>query len=170
MLLESDSKLSSWGKPANPRLASHSQFFLPHIPSIPTKGLAHSFTMAIRRPELDDETRAKRQKTSGEMDPSQNPYLAHMYENESTTSNGYAGSYDSGYNSNNSPHGFGMSGLPRHKSTTAQAQKSEDGPNNPFTGQPLSRTYFDILKTRRNLPVHSQRFVIVVAFYIITTN
>ena len=37
------------------------------------------------------------------------------------------------------------------------AKKAEDGPSNPFNGQPLSQKYFSILKTRRNLPVHVQR-------------
>ena len=111
--------------------------------------------MADRRQELDDGARAKRQKISGEMDPSKNPYLAHMYQNEDDASNGYAASYDSGYKSNNSHYGF--SDLPRHISTAAQAEKAEDGPNNPYNGQPLSKKYFDILKVRRNLPVHSQR-------------
>ncbi|KAI9667417.1 MAG: DEAH-box ATP-dependent RNA helicase prp43 [Bathelium mastoideum] len=111
--------------------------------------------MADRRPESEDGARAKRQKTSGEMDPSQNPYLAHLYENGSGSANGYAASHDSGYDSNSSARS--MPGLPRHKSTAAQAHKVEDGPNNPFTGQPLSNKYFDILTTRRNLPVHSQR-------------
>ncbi|KAL9096858.1 MAG: hypothetical protein Q9165_000822 [Trypethelium subeluteriae] len=111
--------------------------------------------MADRRPEPDGSTRAKRQKTSGEMDPSNNPYLAHMYENGDGDSNGYAGSYNSTYSSNSAQHG--LSGLPRHKSTAAQAKKAEDGPSNPFNGQSLSKQYFNILKVRRNLPVHSQR-------------
>jgi hypothetical protein len=47
----------------------------------------------------------------------------------------------------------------RQRQTNAkQAQKAEDGPENPFTLRPLSRTYFDILKKRRELPVHSQRY------------
>ena len=37
------------------------------------------------------------------------------------------------------------------------ARKAEDGPNNPFTDQPLSANYFKILQTRRGLPVHAQR-------------
>jgi hypothetical protein len=47
----------------------------------------------------------------------------------------------------------------RQRQTNAkQAQKAEDGPENPFTLRPLSKTYFDILKKRRELPVHSQRY------------
>jgi hypothetical protein len=48
----------------------------------------------------------------------------------------------------------------RKRNTTAkQARKAEEGPTNPFTLQPLSTTYFDILKKRRELPVHAQRYV-----------
>ncbi|KAF2135944.1 uncharacterized protein K452DRAFT_303153 [Aplosporella prunicola CBS 121167] len=99
--------------------------------------------MAERRPDSGD-SRAKRQKTSAaDMDPKNNPYLAHMYADEG--SNGYA--------SKNS----GLSHITRHKSTAKDAAKAEDGPNNPFTGAPLSQKYFNILKTRRDLPVHAQR-------------
>ena len=37
------------------------------------------------------------------------------------------------------------------------AKLAEDGPNNPYNGRSLSKSYFNILKTRRNLPVHAQR-------------
>jgi len=47
----------------------------------------------------------------------------------------------------------------RQRQTNAeQATKAEDGPGNPFTFKPLSKTYFDILKKRRELPVHAQRY------------
>lgn len=45
----------------------------------------------------------------------------------------------------------------RHKTTAAQAQKLENGKDNPFTGRPFSAKYVDILKMRRDLPVHAQR-------------
>ena len=32
----------------------------------------------------------------------------------------------------------------------------QDGPANPFTHRPHSQRYFDILKQRKNLPVHQQ--------------
>ncbi|KAF4306790.1 Helicase [Botryosphaeria dothidea] len=98
--------------------------------------------MADRRPD-GAESRAKRQKTATDMDPKNNPYLAHMYE-------------DNGY-SNGPSAKSGLSHLVRHKTTCEDARKAEDGPNNPFTGQPLSDKYFKILKTRRDLPVHAQR-------------
>ena len=47
--------------------------------------------------------------------------------------------------------------VPRHATTAAMAQEAEAGPTNPYTGQPFSQQYFNILKTRRNLPVHQQR-------------
>lgn len=45
----------------------------------------------------------------------------------------------------------------RHNTTAAQAEVIEDGKINPFTGEPFSQRYFDILKVRRDLPVHAQR-------------
>jgi pre-mRNA-splicing factor ATP-dependent RNA helicase DHX15/PRP43 len=89
----------------------------------------------------DDRARAKRQKTSnGDMDPRSNPYLAHMYEDEKV---------DVGKSA------FGR--FKRHATTAQDAMTAEDGPNSPFTGKRFSSRYFGILKTRRNLPVHTQR-------------
>jgi pre-mRNA-splicing factor ATP-dependent RNA helicase DHX15/PRP43 len=91
----------------------------------------------------DDGVPAKRQKTSNaDMDPRANPYLAHRYAEEKPD---YSESV--------------FHGLKRHATTAQDAMAVEDGPNNPFNGQQLSKRYFDILKTRRNLPVHSQRYV-----------
>lgn len=70
-----------------------------------------------------------------------NPYLAHM--------NGY------GNNESSSP----FAGLERRATTAAQASKIEDLPENPWTGKPHSQQYFRILETRRDLPVHKQRYV-----------
>ncbi|CDO92042.1 unnamed protein product [Kluyveromyces dobzhanskii CBS 2104] len=50
-----------------------------------------------------------------------------------------------------------FSGLQRHHTTAADAQRLEDGSVNAFTGGELSEKYFGILKVRRDLPVHSQR-------------
>jgi hypothetical protein len=99
-----------------------------------------------------DESRAKRQKT--ETDPASNPYLAHM-------NHGDDNSYSNG-RSNGRSNGSGTDGLThfkRHSTTSALAAKAEDGPSNPFNGNNLSERYFGILKTRRNLPVHAQRYV-----------
>ncbi|KAL9597923.1 MAG: hypothetical protein Q9219_004813 [cf. Caloplaca sp. 3 TL-2023] len=119
--------------------------------------------MATRRPEGEEGARVKRLKTE-DSDPKMNPYLAHMYEDQN----------DSGYNtgySNGDGNGNGvrlgksnvwddsnsMTNMPRHKTTADMAKKAEDGPNSPFSGKPLSKQYFNILKARRGLPVHAQR-------------
>lgn len=106
--------------------------------------------MADRRPEAQDMSRAKRAKLE-ESDPTKNPYLAHMYENQrdESYSNGYA---------NRSSVPTGLSKFKRHETTALQAHTAEDGPNNPFNNVPLSNQYFNILKTRRELPVHKQRY------------
>lgn len=112
--------------------------------------------MADRRPEFDDPNRKKRRKISlTDMDPETNPYLAHMYENSVENNN-----YSNGYGrSSQMPNGTvsALASFPRHATDAAMARRAEDGPNNPFNGKPLSSQYFDILKMRRNLPVHAQR-------------
>jgi pre-mRNA-splicing factor ATP-dependent RNA helicase DHX15/PRP43 len=100
--------------------------------------------MADRRLEDPEERSAKRLKTTADTDPAKNPYLAHRYEGERNNySNGYGGSP--------------LAGFTRHKTTSDQARKAEDGPKNPFTGETLSQKYMSILKKRRDLPVHAQR-------------
>jgi len=108
--------------------------------------------MADRRPEQQEMSRAKRPRT-GDLDPANNPYLAHMYE-EPSENNGYDSRNGNGYGSSEPT---GLSDFIRHKSTAVQAHTAEDGPNNPFNNAPLSKQYFNILKTRRDLPVHKQR-------------
>lgn len=84
-----------------------------------------------------DGVRLKRQKLSSDgTNPTENPYLAHMYPSQSR-----------------SP----LEGFVRHATTAAEAAKAENGPSNPFTNESLSSQYFNILKTRRDLPVHAQR-------------
>jgi hypothetical protein len=46
----------------------------------------------------------------------------------------------------------------KRQTTAQQAEKAEDGPDNPFTLRPLSNNYFGILKKRRELPIHAQRY------------
>lgn len=107
--------------------------------------------MAGRTGDFDDGAPAKRQKTSTEnLDPRNNPYLAHMYEEQS---NGHK----SGTVTPPTRTGTPLDKMDRHKSTAKQAQAAEDGDTNPFTGRPFSERYVSILKTRRNLPVHVQR-------------
>lgn len=106
------------------------------------------------------EAAPKQEAPKKETDPKSNPYLAHMYEEEEedTSFNGYSNGYGKTMNKmNGATNTSNWARLPRHKSTAAMATKAEDGPNNPFSGQPLSKQYFNILKTRRNLPVHQQR-------------
>ncbi|KAJ5713352.1 uncharacterized protein N7483_010533 [Penicillium malachiteum] len=93
--------------------------------------------MADRRSDPEDGARTKRQKTDA-VDPKDNPYLAHMYEDNNDTKGPLAK-------------------FKRHQTTAALAKKAEDGDVNPFSGQPFSSKYFSILKTRRDLPVHQQR-------------
>ena len=99
---------------------------------------------------------AKRQKLSN-MNGTANPYLAHW----DTETNGYEGvSLDESFDGagDAKPNNFQiLPSFKRHKTTATQAKTSEDGPRNAFTGKPLSQKYFNILKTRRNLPVHAQR-------------
>lgn len=101
------------------------------------------------------------EKPAKESDPKSNPYLAHMYEGEEVEDKGYNG-YSNGYGkamnrTNGVSDASTLARFPRHKTTAAMAKKAEDGPNNPFNGKPLSSQYFNILRTRRNLPVHQQR-------------
>ncbi len=90
-----------------------------------------------------------------------NPYLAHMDEQKDDTL-GYGNGYGHGFKSsrmNGMSTGTTIGHFPHHETTAAMAQQAEDGPNNPYNGKPLSKQYFNILKTRRNLPVHAQRSV-----------
>jgi pre-mRNA-splicing factor ATP-dependent RNA helicase DHX15/PRP43 len=107
-----------------------------------------------RTPDSEDRTRVKRQKTTGaDMDPRKNKYLAHMYEDEE---NGYGSQNGQSISSKGKQRSL-LHSFSRHETTAAQATKAEDGPDNAFSGRPLSARYFGILKTRRNLPVHAQR-------------
>lgn len=103
--------------------------------------------MADRRPDADGPS-SKRQKLSpSEMNES-NPYLAH-WNQPPPPQNGY----QNGSASNSSI----LTKFKRHSTTAEDANLAEDGPNNAFNGKALSRGYFNILKIRRNLPVHAQR-------------
>jgi pre-mRNA-splicing factor ATP-dependent RNA helicase DHX15/PRP43 len=98
-----------------------------------------------KRSPSDGERPSKRSKADGGIsDPAQNPYLAHMYEEPQSEWNGNGGI---------------LSTFKRHQTTAKDAQKAEDGPENPLNGNQLSKNYFKILQTRRNLPVHAQRYV-----------
>lgn len=97
-----------------------------------------------KRSGSDGDRSTKRQKGTDATDPSQNPYLAHMYSD------------------NQSNGGSILNTFTRYQTTVADATKAEDGPENPFNGRQLSKNYFKILETRRNLPVHQQRYVFLI--------
>ena len=107
--------------------------------------------MAVRASDFAEGAPPKRQKTSSDpaTDPRNNPYLAHMYTNET---NGYT----NGSATPTRPD-TPLSALRRHQTTAKDARQIEDGKVNPLTGQAYSERYFSILKTRRDLPVHAQR-------------
>lgn len=50
-----------------------------------------------------------------------------------------------------------FSGMIPRETTAKQAESLENGETNPFTGEPFTKQYRDILSVRRNLPVHAQR-------------
>ena len=115
--------------------------------------------MATSRSESDEGAPPKRQKTSnGNMDPRNNPYLQHMYADE--TVDNTANGYNTPPRRLNRPAGSGaFAKFQKHQTTAALAQSAEDGQFNPFTGEPFSNRYVSILQTRRGLPVHAQRSV-----------
>jgi len=105
---------------------------------------------AKKRGCSDGERPTKRSKQDA-IDPSTNPYLAHMYDGTAQGSNSTTlGKRRDGGDSI-------LNTFVRHQTTAEQARKAEDGPNSAFTGKPLSNQYFKILETRRELPVHAQR-------------
>ncbi|KAI9478307.1 MAG: P-loop containing nucleoside triphosphate hydrolase protein [Benjaminiella poitrasii] len=69
---------------------------------------------------------------------SDNPYLAHWNEDGNSKSNPF-------------------DGMKPRNTNAKQAEKLENGTNNPFTNKPFSAKYQKILEGRRKLPVHAQR-------------
>jgi pre-mRNA-splicing factor ATP-dependent RNA helicase DHX15/PRP43 len=90
---------------------------------------------------MSEERAKKRSKTAKEgkeVDPKDNPYLAHLQPtNESSQ--------------------VAFHGLKPGNTTAAQAEVIEDGDINPFNNKPFSAKYKKILEGRRRLPVHAQR-------------
>ena len=130
-------------------------------------------TMALKRSHDANEVDGglKKRKMGATSDPKSNPYLAHMYPSSGSEDEGGVplapstkadrvqssyGSYGS-YQRNGLHSNTTLANFKRHKTTSAMAKVAEDGPINAFTGEQLSNSYFNILKSRRNLPVHSQR-------------
>lgn len=56
-------------------------------------------------------------------------------------------------------------GLVRRGTLASDAKRLEEGPINPFTGNEFGSRYFEILKVRRDLPVHAQREEFLKAFH-----
>ena len=113
-----------------------------------------SYTPTTSPEESDDALKHKGKPLSGGIhDPDDpllaaynNPYLAHMLPDQ-----GYLPQVAAGRGP--------LRDFRKRETTAKQAQKAEDGPDNPFTLRPMSRNYFDILRKRRDLPVHAQRLV-----------
>ena len=86
---------------------------------------------------------SKRVKTNGkEKMADYNPYLAHQYEGA-----GNGGGDDKSI----------LDTFTRQNTTAQQHTAAEDAEINPWTNKPHSQQYFNILKTRRDLPVQQQR-------------
>ncbi len=100
---------------------------------------------AMTKRESDDEDSGRVKRVKME---SSNPYLAHWNDEKPAVKSEYAV-------------GSGLDNFKRHVTTSKQASAAEDGPNNAFTGRPLSNKYLSILKQRRGLPVHQQRYVYI---------
>jgi pre-mRNA-splicing factor ATP-dependent RNA helicase DHX15/PRP43 len=110
------------------------------------------------RSQYDGDAPAKRQKTlNGHTDPRKNPYLQHMYSDE--TERDECNRHHKPPSQLNGASSLGpLAGLKRHQTNAKLAQKAEDGQENPFTGESFSSRYVSILRTRRGLPVHAQRW------------
>ncbi|KAK2071871.1 hypothetical protein P8C59_006261 [Phyllachora maydis] len=102
-------------------------------------------TQGAKRPsmESDNPQHSKRmKKEGGAKDSNYNPYLAHHYETDNQNSEGWVTPLDD---------------MKRHATTAKEAEAAEDYQVNAWTGHSHSTQYFNILKTRRDLPVHKQR-------------
>ncbi|KFH40304.1 pre-mRNA-splicing factor ATP-dependent RNA helicase-like protein [Hapsidospora chrysogenum ATCC 11550] len=82
-----------------------------------------------------------------------NPYLAHMHQDGVGGGAGVGNGDGSGQPPADSP----LAGFKRRQTTADQAAKVEDLSTNAFTGREHSQKYFQILQTRRDLPVSKQR-------------
>ena len=113
--------------------------------------------MAAKRSPPADSPPPKRQKTAnGTVDPRDNPYLQHMFTDEGESS--YAAYTEPPKRLNGAVGGDPFSQFRQHETTAKMARRVEDGQSNPFTGAPFSSRYISIMKARRDLPVHAQRF------------
>ncbi|KAI1084541.1 P-loop containing nucleoside triphosphate hydrolase protein [Whalleya microplaca] len=110
----------------------------------------------------DADGSAKRaKKADGEEKPKYNKYLAHWGDDAGDVDNDWGDISNWGDNTKkngaSARRSSPLENFTRRQTTAKQAFNAEDGDNNPFTGEPHSQQYFNILKSRRNLPVHKQR-------------
>ncbi|KAL6855115.1 DEAH-box ATP-dependent RNA helicase prp43 [Amphichorda felina] len=98
--------------------------------------------------DSEEPSRKKAKKEDGQDGDGEkyNPYLAHMYQDADATAGNGELSPDSPFAS-----------FKRRRTTAVQASKVEDLSTNAFTGKEHTQKYFQILQTRRDLPVHKQR-------------
>ena len=98
--------------------------------------------------EREEPSRKKAKKEDGQDGAGEkyNPYLAHMYQDADATAGNGELSPDSPF-----------ANFKRRRTTAVQASKVEDLSTNAFTGKEHTQKYFQILQTRRDLPVHKQR-------------
>lgn len=79
-----------------------------------------------------------------------NPYAAHL-DSPQQQQQQQRGSNGAATNGSNP-----LDGWITRKVVGKQVEAAMDGPINPFTARPHSQRYFEILKQRKNLPVHQQ--------------
>lgn len=121
--------------------------------------------MATKRDfDTEDGYQSKRVKVengNGNSEPETNPYLAH-WNDDAPSKSKFPMSPHVCFCADLDPDGSGipLNAFKRHATTDKQARAAEDGPLNPFTGKPLSKKYMSILEKRRELPVHTQRYVV----------
>ncbi|WYZ36682.1 hypothetical protein EsH8_II_000188 [Colletotrichum jinshuiense] len=110
--------------------------------------MADTDPKGFKRNSADKEgsSRKKVKKEDEDEEPKYNPYLAHMKEENGFKSE--EGAIDA-----SSP----FAGFKQRATTAKQAEQVEDLDTNAFTGRPHSQKYFQILQSRRDLPVQKQR-------------
>lgn len=111
--------------------------------------MADTDPKGFKRNSADKEgsSRKKVKKEDEDEEPKYNPYLAHMKEENGFKSE--EGAIDA-----SSP----FAGFKQRATTAKQAEQVEDLDTNAFTGRPHSQKYFQILQSRRDLPVQKQRY------------
>ncbi|GJD01566.1 helicase associated domain-containing protein [Colletotrichum higginsianum] len=90
--------------------------------------------------------KAKKEEEADSEESKYNPYLAHMKEENGVKA-------EDGVIDASSP----FAGFKPRATTAKQAEKVEDLDTNAFTGRPHSQKYFQIMQSRRDLPVQKQR-------------